>query len=175
MKSLNFNRVQDNFRVTTINSKRNGLSGMGNKTLWVILIILSTPLISRGLQSLDTADLLYQKAKKCMEDVGRGKEEDKANYYQAIELYKKITREYPDSKWAPYAQFLLGYYYGKLVNSTLSDFTNEEARDKAIAAYREVINRYPDATFPESVNPYLFKKGMKIAPVAQLLIARLYH
>jgi TolA-binding protein len=55
-------------------------------------------------------------------------------YQEAIEVYKHLTKKFPDSKFAPQAQFMIGFIYA----NELKDF------DKAKDAYQEFLKKFPD-------------------------------
>jgi TolA-binding protein len=57
------------------------------------------------------------------------------NYAKAIEGYKKVIDEYPDSELAPKAAYAIAFIYDKHLNDV----------EKAREAYDYVVNRYPES------------------------------
>ncbi|OGS22476.1 MAG: hypothetical protein A2252_01415 [Elusimicrobia bacterium RIFOXYA2_FULL_39_19] len=58
-----------------------------------------------------------------------------SNWDNGISNYKKILKNYPDTQWAPKAQFGLAHLYDE-----------KEDRKKAIEEYKKLIDLYPEST-----------------------------
>jgi TolA-binding protein len=58
---------------------------------------------------------------------------EQKKYQESINEYRRLLRLYPDSKNNYKAQFMIGFVYSE----------NLKEKDKALAAYRQVISQYP--------------------------------
>ena len=88
-------------------------------------------------------------------------------------LYRDILKTYPLCKLAGYVQYLLAKHYKGNIGNNLSYLDNEKARQEAIGAYQEIIEKYPDSLFP--LDEYYERKDSKITLYAQLNIGWLYE
>jgi len=65
-------------------------------------------------------------------------------YNKGIEYYQKVVDNWPDYKYAWHAQYFIGMYYEKLRDS--GGISASKANPKIEAAYRAVIENYPDSS-----------------------------
>ena len=65
------------------------------------------------------------------------------DYLNAIEKYEEFVSRWPNGKRAANVQFLIGQNYIQLWLANPE--ANSEAHDKAIAAYRKLVENYPDS------------------------------
>jgi tetratricopeptide (TPR) repeat protein len=76
-----------------------------------------------GCQKGPTAEDVFNEAKQLQED---------ANYAEAVTKYEKLVQTHPKSKYAPQAQFMIGFIYA----NELDDL------DKAKVAYEKFLDVY---------------------------------
>ena len=91
-----------------------------------ILIFTVIPFILAlilGCQKGPTAEDVFNEAKQLQED---------ANYAEAVTKYEKLVQTHPKSKYAPQAQFMIGFIYA----NELDDL------DKAKVAYEKFLDLY---------------------------------
>ena len=91
--------------------------------LFVIICLLLISVYSGG-QNIDIAIKLYKEGKQKLE---------LKDYKTAKEIFEEIVRSHSNSKYAPYAQLMLGYIY-----------INFKDIDKSIEAFTNFINQYPN-------------------------------
>lgn len=83
------------------------------------------------------------------------------NAEKSIELGDKLLAQYPESKWAPRALFLLGNY---VYDEQLHDL------DKARAAYERLINDYPDSELVDDAKKSIEYLGLTPEEIMSLIM-----
>ncbi len=83
---------------------------------------------------------------------------------QQGDSYRELLSQYPRCKLAAFVQYQLAWHYVRQIGGGA-------ARQKALAAYREIIENYPAAVFEIWDHPNDYLLGSNMAPLAQLKIA----
>ncbi|MBI5207159.1 MAG: outer membrane protein assembly factor BamD [Candidatus Firestonebacteria bacterium] len=76
---------------------------------------------------------------------------DNDKHEAAVIYYKNVIEEYPETKWAAYAQFGIA-----------ETFEKESDWNKAIQAYRKLLEDYPDSELTEKVLTHIERVNSKI-------------
>lgn len=119
---------------------------------------------------------LFFKARKIENMWNRAEGHTKESVKEQGDLYRELLEQYPQCNLAGFIQYLLGMHYKAQIGSSLTYLDREVAVQKAIEAYRNVIEKYPSAVFPIwGSHRESFKVGSRIAPTAQMNIAWLYE
>ncbi|MCK4225765.1 tetratricopeptide repeat protein [candidate division WOR-3 bacterium] len=118
---------------------------------------------------------LYFKAREIQNMWLRGENHTKESWIDQGNLYRELLEKYHKCKLAGLTQYLLAIHCKKQIGNNLGYLNRENARDKAIEAYRNVVNKYPLAVFPIHGFPEYFEMGLRIAPIAQINMAWLYE
>lgn len=84
-------------------------------------------------------------------------------YSEAIEYYQKVVDNWPDYKYAWHAQYFIGMYYEKLRDS--GGISASKANPKIEAAYRAVIENYPDSSSAKHAARKLDQMNYKKPPM----------
>jgi hypothetical protein len=95
------------------------------------------------------------------------------SYRREYNLTKLVT-DYPRCRLAGFAQFLLAQHIASRRGSGWVERNEQESKELALKAYQQVIEEHPQATFPINSQAMQIKKGLPMAPIAQLNIARLH-
>ncbi len=74
-------------------------------------------------------------------------------YEKAIECFRKVVDEYPDSEYADYAQFVVGRIYREMKKTGSMDAA--EADIKTLQAYENLIKQYPHSKWVQAVQNHL--------------------
>lgn len=117
---------------------------------------------------------LYFEARKILDMWCKGENHTKESWVAQGNLYRELLNKYPACKLGGFVQYLLATHYKNQIGNSLSYLDKKIARQKAIEAYSEAVNKYPQAVFPICGYPQYFKLGLRIAPVAQINVAWLY-
>jgi outer membrane protein assembly factor BamD (BamD/ComL family) len=80
-------------------------------------------------------------------------------YQESINAYQKLISVYPESKFAPQSQFMVGFIYA-------NEFKD---LDKAKAAYEKFLEKYPDHEMAKDAKWELDHLGKDINDIEDLL------
>ncbi len=82
-------------------------------------------------------------------------------------IYETIISKYPECKLAPYLKFKLANSYRNMIKNNIKSTEAEHQRNTAVNLYNDIVQKHPDAVFPNSKT--------KICPIAQMRIADLFN
>ena len=71
-------------------------------------------------------------------------------FFQAVEIFNDLTKQYPDYKNLPYCY----YYKGQI-------YENMGRTSDAEGEYRELVHRYPDTDLGRNIHDYLKVRGFE--------------
>ena len=87
---------------------------------------------------------------------------DKENLEKAIELFKKLYQEYPNSSFGPSGLFMAGFIYANELNNF----------DEATKLYSKFLKDYPDHELAASAQAELDNMGLTPEEILQRNMAR---
>lgn len=87
------------------------------------------------------------------------------NSPEAIEAYQKVIDNYPDTKWADDAQFMIGYLQYNLLKQT----------DEAIKSLQKVIDNYPNSEKSQFCEGGNVHTNYRTGATAQEMIGEIYE
>ncbi len=94
------------------------------KSIYFILILTASILMTSCGPSMN-ADEMFASANQLQKE---------GKYQEAVSVYNKLIKKYPQSKFAPQAQFMIGFIYANEVQDL----------DLAAKAYEKFLLVYPD-------------------------------
>jgi outer membrane protein assembly factor BamD (BamD/ComL family) len=100
---------------------------MAHKSFWLIPLVLTVVFLgcSKETQIVNEETLFEQANKSQMVQ----------NYRQAVEIYKKIINDYPDSPQLDKALFMIGYI----------KMENLDEKEDALSYFNKLIEKYPNS------------------------------
>lgn len=121
----------------------------------VMLIATLTPFILAlmvGCQRGPSAEEVFNEAKKLQED---------ANYQEAVVKYEQLVQLHPRSRYAPQAQFMIGFIYA-------NELKDLEKAEKAYKAFLETYAQSADSGMVASAEWELKHLGKDINEIEDL-------
>ena len=114
----------------------------------LILLLLAGIILQTGCKTLNDAETFSQ----------ANQFQREGKYLEAINTYKKLTEKFPDSKFCPQAQFMMGFIFA----NDLKDL------EKAKTAYEKFLEKYSDHEMAKDAGWELDHLGEDINDIEKL-------
>ncbi|NQS98099.1 MAG: tetratricopeptide repeat protein [candidate division Zixibacteria bacterium] len=115
---------------------------------FLILLLLAGIVLQTGCKKLNDSETFAQ----------ANQFQREGQYCEAIDTYRKLTEQFPDSKFCPQAQFMIGFIFA----NDLEDL------EKAKTAYEKFLETYPDHEMAKDAGWELKHLGEDINDIEKL-------